>query len=487
MQAGSQIESLQVYAWPKQLRLDVRKVAPQASTNASAMILDATSENPGEPDRVRVRVTNSADATDSRFELQWSTGNESSSLLPVQVPPGESRVVRMPAASPGMTSLVLQGDDHSFDNTRYVVSPQPESLTLLHLGDVAGEPRESLLYYLARVPLGNQHRTVTVQSRRPADLGELPDARKVPLVVLASPVSSELAGRLRDYVHAGGRLLAVLADETNAQRLGSSVSEISGSDIIVREAQVDDYVMLSRIDFAAPVFQPMADPQFNDFTKIRFWSHRTVTGLDDPWNILARFDDGDPALAQCDLGQGQLFLLAAGWQPSASQLALSTKFIPLLFSLFESGRRRSDPSRYTLSQPIELTPSEGATITGPDGTAEKFEDLEDLKAVRQPGVYEFRDAESVRRFAVNLDESESRTEAIGDDELERFGVVLGKSLTTQQALANERQLRDRELEGQQKLWQWLLVAALVLLGLETLLGAWWSRRSAGDIQLRMNQ
>jgi hypothetical protein len=111
----------------------------------------------------------------------------------------------------------------------------------------------------------------------------------------------------------------------------------------------------------------------------------------------------------------------------------------------------------------------------------EFESLEDQEAIDQPGIYEFRDAESVRRFAVNLDESESRTEAIGEDELERFGVVLGKSVTSEQAMANERQLRDRELESQQRLWQWLLVAALGLLALETFLGARWSRRSGATL------
>ena len=51
------------------------------------------------------------------------------------------------------------------------------------------------------------------------------------------------------------------------------------------EAADDDYVMLSQIDFRHPVFESMADPQFNDFTKIRFWSHRRLSNLDDAWSI----------------------------------------------------------------------------------------------------------------------------------------------------------------------------------------------------------
>jgi hypothetical protein len=53
-------------------------------------------------------------------------------------------------------------------------------------------------------------------------------------------------------------------------------------------------------------------------------------------------------------------------------------------------------------------------------------------------------------------------------------------MSVKQALENQRQLRDRELESQQKLWQWLLVAALGILGVETLLSGLWSRRQPAE-------
>ena len=67
-------------------------------------------------------------------------------------------------------------------------------------------------------------------------------------------------------------------------------------------------------------------------------------------------------------------------------------------------------------------------------------------------------------------------------ELERFGVTLGTQLNTEQLLARQRQLRDIELEKQQRLWQWLLVAALGLLALETWLGGWISRGRGQNLE-----
>lgn len=494
MQAGSQIESLQVYAWPDQLRLDVRPVVARERTNAWATILATGPESAEDNDRVRVRVSNSADAADSRFRIGWAHGsqqttNESSPddsnsvqqtvELPAQVPPGESRVMRMPTPATGVTSLVLRDDAHSFDNTRFVVSPQPESLSLLHVGTVAKDARDSLLYYLQRVPLSNDRRTVSVESFAADKLNEVPDAKKVPLIVVTDPVSTTVATRLKEYVTAGGRLLVVLADQENAAGIIAGVNAIAGVTLGVEEASVDDYAMFSQIDFRHPVFESMADPQFNDFTKIRFWSHRRLTNLDDAWSIPASFDDGDKALIERQIGDGQLLVLAAGWQPKASQLALSTKFIPLVFSLFDSGRGDAGADGYTLGEVIDFQPSETATIMGPAGTAFKYSNPADLDQIDQPGIYEFRDGESSHRFAVNLAESESHTEPLGEDALERFDVILGKNVTTIQAKENQRQLRDRELENRQRLWQWLLVTALGLLGLETFLGARWSRRRIG--------
>ena len=136
MQSGSQIESLQVYAWPKELRLDVRKVAPQKRTNASAQILAASAEEGEDPDRVRVRVSNAADSESGKFSLAWSAAaegwsksrRESGELLselPVQVPPGQTRVVRMPPAPPGVNALVLKGDAHTF--RQHAVRRQPRA------------------------------------------------------------------------------------------------------------------------------------------------------------------------------------------------------------------------------------------------------------------------------------------------------------------------------------------------------------------------
>lgn len=497
MQAGSQLESLQVFEWPEKMRLDIKKVVPKERTNASAQLLSERIKTEGEDEtKVRVRISNAADSTDSRFRLRWAnaSGEASSQAaeLPVQVPPGQSRVIRMPSPTPGIDSLVLSGDDHSFDNVRYLVSPKQRELKLLYLGSVSGQPRESLVYYLQRVPWNNSQRIVTVESAEPNQLTQTPDPVKTPLIVVATPLSSDVTERLREYIDRGGRVLYVLTSAgkvsdhaisigslTQVERDDADPDAPQAKPLVIAEAEIDDYVMFSRIDFGHPVFATMADPQFNDFTKIRIWSHRQIKDLDSSWNVLCHFDDGDPALIEWTVDEqrdgGRLWVLGTGWQPSESQLALSTKFVPLIFRLFDTTDSQDQSTSFAVGESINHSPSDLATITRPSGAAFEFQTDADASQIDQPGIYTFNEGDLASSFAVNLAASESQTETIADTDFERFGITLGAQETTQQTQARQRQLRDIELEKRQRLWQWLLVAALALLALETLLGGVISR------------
>ena len=480
MQAGSKIESLQTYAWPDQLNLDVRRLRTGKTTNAMARLLPERENANEDKNQVRVRVFNSADAEDSSFRIAWAEADGKqieSTEMPVQVPAGESRVIRIPAPAPTASSLVLLGDDHDFDNRWFVVSPQPESLALLHLGTDETDPRDSLFYYLQRVPLDTIRRTVAMETMSPDRLSEVPEPKRVPLIVVTQPCSAETSAMLREYVTTGGQVLFVLADGTTINQSEATLRVLTEAvELRVTEATVDDYVMLSRINFRSRLFASMADPQFNDFTKIRFWSHRTITDLPESWNVLARFDDEDPALVEKTVGKGNLWVLTAGWQPEASQLALSTKFLPLIFSMFDSTKGSlSGGNQYSVGDKTSMARSTPAEISLPDGEKITYRKAADFPSLDSPGIYSLVDDDSTNRIAVNLNQAESRTEMIADDDLERFGVQLGTTLSAEEELSNRRQLRDRELESRQRLWQWLLVAALALLGLETLLGGLLSR------------
>jgi hypothetical protein len=230
------------------------------------------------------------------------------------------------------------------------------------------------------------------------------------------------------------------------------------------------------------VFASFAGPRYNDFTKVRVWKHqRFVIDESSQTQILARFDNGDPAVWEQRLGEGKLLWLACGWRPTDSQLALSSKFVPILSRILNhmTGVQDTRASAWKVNQPIQLPapaqadngPTGGAgeaIITRPGGkTATLASNAQQFLESSQPGLYRYQRGALHADFAVNLDPAESDTAALGADHLEQLGVRVGRQPTRAEQLERQRQMRDTELESRQKLWRWLLVAVLGVLALET--------------------
>ncbi len=495
LQSGSKLEQLKGYQWPADIELEIKRVSTRQRTNATVVVLADQDNVEADAAELRVRVFNAADSSQQQFRLGWvdATGKMLEDReYRVQVPPGSSRVIRVDRPAVAINRLMLQGDDHVFDNVVHVAQPKTQEKTLLYLGDEEEDPRSSLLYYLRRVSLDRAWLKVTLEQRSPRELLLAPEPNKVPLIVAGAVVPNDGVKPLRSYLRAGGRLLYVLTGSADTYEPATEfLRQLTAvEDVAIDEAEVRDYAMLSEIDFQHPLFRPLADPRFNDFTKIRFWSHRVIqlknnTAASEQsdatdtevWDILARFDDRSPALVERRIGEGYVWVLTAGWQPTESQLALSTKFIPLLAGMFDPARGQLALKRsYAVDERIELPSDTEAKFAFPDGTVQNIEGDVALAGLDTPGVYSLVSNEIETPFAVNIAFSESGTAPLEPDELEQHGVRMSRALTMGELRAQQRQMRDVELESGQKLWRWLIMGVLGILAAETLLGGWLSRR-----------
>jgi len=522
MQTGASLEALQGMAWPRNLPVEVRRVATSGKNNAWITLPSeqddivggatpesaaATSADGRADQRFRLRVSNSAQSDGARFQFRWvqrtTTANSEVASAPanatdlaVEVPPGQSRIVRIAYPPADVVAIELSGDQHDFDNRRYTVSQPPIEQTLLLVGDDADEPRESLFYYLERLSLNLPRRQVNIRQTTSA-AGETLDVDQIPLVVAVGEINTELAAQLRSYVQSGGDVVYVIPSAKGNDKGEKSLRLLTGLDQwTMNEAEVRDYVMLSRIDFSNPLFLPFADPKFNDFSKIRFWAHRRISETPPNWKTVASFDNSSPAILQgASAGEasdvaGRIWVFAAGWQPIESQLALSTKFIPLIFGLFEETNRlantQSSDKNWTVGdsiatllavddEPRELLRAAEAGEAADAQNGWISEPLAAGASIDRPGIYRVDAGNLERLIAVNVAESESQTDPLADDDLERMGVVIGKTMPADLEAQSQRQLRDVELESQQRLWRWLLIGVLGLLALETLVGGWLGR------------
>jgi hypothetical protein len=199
--------------------------------------------------------------------------------------------------------------------------------------------------------------------------------------------------------------------------------------------------------------------------------------------VIARFDSGEPAVLERELGSGRVVAFASGWHPEQSLLALSSKFVPLIGALLDRAvGTTAGLGAVVIGERVPLPHGDAAvdrTVILPDGMphAIRRED-EQFDETDQPGIYRLTGGKDEQAFAVNLPAAESNTAALELEQLDQLGVRTKAILTKAERLARIRQQRDTELESRQKIWRWLIVAALGLLVVETTLAGRAARQIA---------
>lgn len=475
LQAGSRLDALQAYEWPKGVSLIVEPVKARNVTNAGLqLVADNADASRAAETVVRVRVTNSSDAQREQFKLGWARGEAAATgagdfagtPINVYVPPGQSRVVAVPLLKdqPGLDRITLKGDDEDFDNTVFVIPPAQQKLNILWLGNDAPDDARQPLFFLRRALSDTPRLGVSVVARNSTAQLLPTDVSNASVIFVTDVLPPAQSAALREQALAGKTLVFLPKAAAAAATLAALLGRES---IALTDATPSTYAMFAEIDFKHPLFAPFADPRFSDFTKIHIWKYRKLDAAAIPdARVLARFDSGDPAIVEAPLGKGRLFVLASGWQPDDSQLSVSTKFVPLLWSLLElGGGVTAAPSQWFVGDTAPAT----AVVAGTDAAKEA--------RFTQPGIREVKAGERTVRYAVNLEANESRTAPLAADELERLGVpVTQVAPKPAQAGDNKVVLQGIEAENRQKLWRWFIAATLAVLVMESALAGWTARK-----------
>jgi hypothetical protein len=395
-------------------------------------------------------------------------------------------VVKLPRPDDQLTvdRLVVRGDEHDFDNTFFVVPPRKQEVKLVYVGSDAAEDQAGPQFYLRLATSGDPLRQVDLQLLENENDSML-NAQPVPqLVVVTRKISASLAAGLKAYAERGGTLVLAPPDQEAAAVIPTVLDDVELAPAKTGEAA--DYLLLGEIDFSHPLFVPFANPRYNDFTKIHFWKHRALAvKADAATTVAAKFDSGEPAILDRSLGEGRVVVFASGWHPEESQLALSSKFVPLVGALLDQACGSTAPlAGVVVGQAVELSADKAESpvfIHKPDGSESLVATgVKVFAETDQPGIYSIGSGASEQRFAVNLAAAESNTAPLDLEQLDQLGVKTGTVLTRAEELDRIRQQRDTELESRQKIWRWLIISVLGLLILETVLAGRATRQIAKE-------
>ncbi|UCD24449.1 MAG: hypothetical protein JSW51_00580, partial [Gemmatimonadota bacterium] len=224
-----------------------------------------------------------------------------------------------------------------------------------------------------------------------------------------------------------------------------------------------------------------------DFSVARYFRYRRLPD-DGRAAVLARFDDGNIALAELSVGEGKVLVWTSDLSNSWNDLPVQPVFLPVVHQVVRHlARYQPQRSWLTAGQVIDLSQHAAGGLGGMDvADAEQGSDLiveapngerdlrqlgpgPDYLTLDQQGFYEIRrpeDSDPLRTIAVNLDIAESDLTQLDAEQLASAVLFQGTAGAATNLAAS---LTPAERERRQGLWWYLLVAVLLIMVAESVL------------------
>ena len=477
LQKGSQLGEVQGYEWPTGIKVSLEQIGEDDQGNcgmeqvAARTLWAATESVPS------FRISNSPNASTDEFEFVAQSGDDPLSQK-VHVPPGRSRVIEMPSEwlEKNIQQLSIRGDAAEFDNTFHFAQERQQTVRIVYIGEDKPNDAEGSLFYLQSAFQKTSALDFAVQAVSGQATSALPEAD---LYVVDGEASESLAGALDKAIRGGATAVAIVH---SAKQTANLKLWLDAPDLIVQNVKSKDYGLLQSLKLDHPVLSVFRDSRYSDFTNLHFWNYRELQSLpSEGVEVLARFDTGPPAWMLVPRDAGRLMVMTAGWRPSDSQLALSTKFIPLLYSILQPVlEAKTQSHQFFVSDRIDVTRFNNGEVSGsvtiePSGEGDATVETADIFLPTAPGLYTASGADWSETFAVNLLPAESRTEPVPLDQFQKLGLPMDEAVASPGQLASDTATEEKTEANRREYWQWALAAVLLFVTLETALAALGSR------------
>ena len=378
------------------------------------------------------------------------------------------------------------------DNTfNFVLAPE-QALSVLIVEP--SEPRGSQSLYLSRaLSIGDRPLIRTAVKRSSAlTFADLSGRSLVVLNDVPYP-AGDIGRRIRTFVEQGGGLLIVLGqNSTPSSFTGVAADLLPGPVGTVVDRGSDRPASLASLEYAHPIFELFSGPRSGDFSAARFQRYRPLQ-LTSAAGVLARYDDGAPAVVERPLGAGKVVVVTSTADLFWNDLAVQPVFLPFVHQIARYTASYSDVRPwFTAGQVMEVGRTAGRPGLNGDGPTSAPAQVDRVEYVaespsgqtirptaaddgylvelEEQGFYTLRRVGAARgtarTVAVNLDLSESDLSRVDPQEL--VAAVTPKNMDARAAGVGAPPTPE-EQERRQTLWRYLLVGALLLLGAETIL------------------
>jgi hypothetical protein len=371
-------------------------------------------------------------------------------------------------------AAVRIGDDAlAADNAFHFVltPPRPVEVAL-----VSRSTRNSTLYLARALAIGENPR-FTVTPRHVDALTD--DALGRTRVIIFDDVNpgDAAAARIKRFVEGGGGVLVINGPQAAWPGAAADLLPATAAGAVDRTRGVAGTI--GGLEYGHAVFEPFRAPRSGDFSAARFYGYRTVTPAKDA-QVLARFDDGSPALIERQVGQGRVLLWASTLDLYWNDLPLKPVFLPFMHQVVKhlsSYRERSSSSLVgqviDLSEFLAPVPGEkpsGRLILSPSGQREDLEGEQSrVLELAEQGFYEIREARPGSPTAVAASNVELVESDVTPVDPQEIAAAVSSGGRVAGAASGAIVLPDEAQERTQRLWWYLMFAGILLLTAESLL------------------
>ena len=425
-------------------------------------------------DNLVVHVSNFSDTPKDHVQVDFQINDQTVEKRDISLNSRDSRVVEFTGFNlndgANRCTIDIVAGDFAVDNRFYFTLRRETPAKALIVEGASRGRSDSLHLQSALTTNDDLPFTFALKSAGSVDPTSVSDYA---LVVLndTGPISAALADTLAKFVNAGGQMIVAAGPRTQPDAFNGALQQVAPATL--REAaqtKAGESVAITEVKFDHPIFEVFQESgRLAGANVIGYFRSEPRANA----AVLARFEDGSPALLEARTGKGRVLLFTSSLGPSWNDLPLTPLYLPFIHQMVRYAGTREQNAWYGLGQtftvgrrqeaaaPAVDTPS-GArlseTRSTPDG------DL--LVTAREPGFYRLRYNTQPEFAAVNIDGAE------GDFTKLNFGEfmagVTGGAGAAEGAEAN-RNLSNEEVEGRQRVWWALLLVALLLLLAESFL------------------
>ncbi|KPP98687.1 MAG: Aerotolerance regulator N-terminal [Bacteroidetes bacterium HLUCCA01] len=472
-----------------------------SNTRVGSVSLEGAVTGAGVPFTLEAEVINTGQVPVYNHFVSLEVRGRLAGQYQADLEPGEVRrfLFEVTADEPGDLTgrILLEGDAFSADNSFYFSVQIPESRRVLLVSDAGREAETSYIESVLRA--GERTRaqlvieTISTSGLAGAELTGVYDA-----VVLNEPetLPDGVQEKLQQYVQAGNGLVFFPSERGSITSYNRFFNRFNAGEVTGFTGSYGSFsavTRIGRITRGHPVFEQIfqidEDEDEIRLTQPSLYYYLRYQPAGSTARTILRSELNDPLLIEHAFGNGTLMLNMLGASPGWSALPGSPLFAPLAYRtvLYAASATSSDMLRHTLGRPLDVQ----LPLRGPLVQIDREGDVyrADARVTSTgllhisypavewtPGIYEISDESGVHKLAVNTDISESDFRALSTQELEEMlseSIALRGIYRSGESGMNALQSQITSAGFGIELWHWFLLAAFLLLLIETLVSRWY--------------